>query len=51
MYDQKLEEAKQDQVIIGIDWADQKHDLCIWKNGEESFQVLPNKAIEINSFL
>ena len=50
MYEKIAEETSQDQLIVGIDWADKKHDLCIWKNTEQSFKVLPNKHDDIKEF-
>lgn len=40
-------------VVIGIDWSDQKHDVCLWTSGcaDLEFSVVPHQVEQLEIWI
>ena len=50
MYNTRTKNPSEYQVIIAIDWADQKHDLRILKDCEEECKVISSDLLTLKNF-
>ena len=50
MYNTRTKKPSEYQVIIAIDWADQKHDLRILKDCEEECKVISSDLLTLKNF-